>query len=183
MKTLDKNKWQWIFSISDSFNRIINFICVVLLTVQTIVILIMVFGRYCFSYVPNWVEQFALFCLVWFAMFSIALGVRDDSHVKVEVIDHFVSAKALIGVRTFANLCTVFFGIIMVRYGLGMTTLTWKTKLSAFKVPVGLQYFSTVAGGVFMIANAIVYTLEMLLKEKDNLRSLSEQADGDEGGM
>lgn len=164
MKILDKKACQWIFSISDFFNRLINFICVMLLTVQTIVILIMVFGRYLFNYVPGWVEQFALFCMVWFAMFSIALGVRDDSHVKVEVIDKFVSPGALIWVRLFANLCTIFFGIIMVRYGLGITALTWSTRLSAFRVPVGFQYFSTVAGGVFMVINAIVYSIEMILK-------------------
>lgn len=164
----DKKWYQGVLKVADVYNKIINFICVVLLTAQTISILIMVFGRYLFNNVPQWTEQFALFCMIWFAMFSIALGVRDDSHVKMEVIDNLVSPKVLNYFKLFGNICTAVFGFVMVRYGIPLVKLTWGTKLSAFRVPTGVQYCSALAGGFFMITNAIVYSIEMFVKYHDS---------------
>lgn len=160
----EKRWYQSIMKVSNLYNAVINFICVVLLTAQIGSILVMVAGRYIFSKVPPWSEQFALFCMIWFAMFSIALAVRDDSHVKMEVIDTLVSPKTLLGFKLFGNICTMIFGIVMVIFGMKISELTWATKLSAFRVPTGLQYFSAVAGGLFMITNAIVYCIEMFAK-------------------
>lgn len=163
----EKRWYRNIIKVSNLYNSVINFICVVLLTAQTVSILIMVAGRYIFSMVPAWTEQFALFCMIWFAMFSIALAVRDDSHVKMEVIDTLVSPRALLGFKLFGNICTMIFGIVMVIFGVKISKLTWATKLSAFRVPTGLQYFSAVAGGLFMVTNAIVYCIEMFVKFHD----------------
>lgn len=163
----EKRWYQSIMKASNLYNSVVNFICVVLLTAQTVSILIMVAGRYIFNKVPAWSEQFALFCMIWFAMFSIALAVRDDSHVKMEVVDALVSPKALLGFKLFGNICTMIFGIIMVIFGVKISALTWTTKLSAFRVPTGLQYFSAVAGGLFMITNAVVYCIEMYVKFYD----------------
>lgn len=163
MATTEKAWYRAMMKASGICNAIINFICVVLLTAQVAAILIMVFGRYLFNSVPNWTEQFALFCMIWFAMFSIALGVRTDSHIKVDVIDSLVSPKGVLYFKIFGNLCVVIFGCIMVHYGIFMTKLSWSTMLSAFRVPSGLQYFSAVAGGVFMVVNAIVCCTELVV--------------------
>jgi len=54
----------------------------------------------------------------------------------------------------------------MVRYGIALSQMTWKSMLSAFRVPVGLQYSSAVAGGLFMLFNGIVYCLELIAREQ-----------------
>lgn len=163
----EKAWYRAVMKVADLYNKLINFVCVVLLTAQAIAILIMVIGRYCFSYVPSWTEQFALFAMVWFAMFSIALAVRTDSHVKMEVIDTLVSPKTLNYFKLFGCICTSVFGVVMVVYGVNISKMTWGSMLSAFRVPVGLQYFSAVAGGFFMVTNAIVYCIEMFAKYHD----------------
>lgn len=164
----EKGWYRAVIKTADIYNAIINFICVVLLTAQTLAIIIMVFGRYIFEYVPPWTEQFAIFCMIWFAMFSIALAVRDDSHVKMEVIDNYVSPQTLCYFKLFGMLCIAAFGLIMVIYGISITKLTWNTKLSAFRISSGIQYFSSVAGGFFMVTNAIVYSIEMFVKQHDD---------------
>ena len=63
------------------------------------------------------------------------------------------------------------FGFVMVVHGMQITKLTWPTLLSGFRVSSGLQYFSAVAGGFFMVTNAIVYCIEMFVKfHDDNLK-------------
>ena len=162
----EKGWYKTLIKASDVCNAVINFCCVALLTAQTLAIIMMVIGRYIFNKVPAWTEQFAIFCMVWFAMFSIALGVRNDAHVKVEVVDAFASPKVLVGFKLFGCLATMIFGFIMVRYGVALSQMTWKSMLSAFRVPVGLQYASAVAGGMFMLFNGIVYSVELIAKEQ-----------------
>ncbi len=170
----EKSWYRFVMKASDICNSIINFICVTLMTAQTLSIIIMVFGRYLFNKVPQWTEQFALFCMIWFAMFSIALAVRTDSHVKMEVVDNFVSPGVLLCFKIFGNICTAAFGMILVIYGMEITELTMPTTLSAFRVPLGIQYFSSVAGGFFMIVNAIVYCIEITAKFIDEKKSKEE---------
>ena len=167
----EKSWYKIVMKISDVYNSIINFICVTLLCAQTLSIIVMVFGRYIFNKVPQWSEQFALFCMIWFAMFSIALAVRTDSHVKMEVVDGFVTPGVLLGFKIFGNVCTAAFGLILVIYGLQISELTWTTMLSAFRIPLGIQYASSVAGGFFMITNAIVYCIEITAKFFDEKKS------------
>lgn len=171
----EKNWYRAIMKVSDVMNKIINFLCVVLLTVQTLSILVMVFGRYLFNSVPKWTEQLALFCMIWFAMFSIALSIRDDSHVKMEVIDNLVSQEVLMGFKVFGMLCNIVFGLVMVVYGAKLSILTWPTLLSALRISTGMQYFSAVAGGLFIIINAILFCIEMFVKHHDEKLSGKEE--------
>ena len=170
----DKNWYKVVMKASNICNQIINFICVSLMTAQTLSIIIMVIGRYFFNKVPQWTEQFALFCMIWFAMFSIALAVRTDSHVKMEVVDNFVGPLGLLCFKLFGNLCTAAFGAVLVIYGMEITRLTMPTMLSAFRIPLGIQYFSAVAGGFFMIVNAAVYCIEITAKYIDEKKSKEE---------
>ena len=170
----EKSWYRFVMKASDICNSIINFICVTLMTAQTLAIIIMVFGRYIFNKVPQWTEQFALFCMIWFAMFSIALAVRTDSHVKMEVVDNFVTPGVLLGFKIFGNVCTAAFGVILVIFGMEITQLTMPTMMSAFRIPLGIQYFSSVAGGFFMITNAIVYCIEITAKFIDEKKSKEE---------
>ncbi|MGN0760190.1 MAG: TRAP transporter small permease [Candidatus Ventricola sp.] len=150
--------------LADVVNQVINAVCVVLLTVQLIAIIVMVFGRYFFRHVPAGTEQLALFCLVWFAMLSISLSVRDDSHVKMEVIDKLVGPKNVIWFQLFCALVTAAFGVIMVVYGRQICAITSMSKLTGTKIPTSWLYGSAVFGGCCMVFNCIVFAVEALTK-------------------
>lgn len=172
----EQSWYRYIMKISDFYNKIINCICVVLLTAQLLAILVMVIGRYLFNFVPAWTEQFALFCMTWFAMFSIALATRTDSHVKMEVIDAFVSSKTLRWFKLLGNVCSFIFGYVLTVHGWSLSQMTWSSMLSAFRVPVGLQYASSIAGGFFMMLNAVIYCIEMFVTFHDNNLNREENA-------
>ena len=67
----EKNWYKNVMKISDIYNSIINFICVTLMCAQTVSIIVMVFGRYIFNKVPQWTEQFALFCMILFGILML----------------------------------------------------------------------------------------------------------------
>ena len=165
-------KFHWFIRFCDLMDKIINFICVLLLTLQTVAIVVMVFGRYIFNFVPAGTEQLALFCLVWFAMLSISLSIRDDSHVKMEVIDHLVGEKNVIWFQYFCALMTAVIGFILVRYGMDIVKLTATIKLTGFRVPTSWLYLSAVVGGATMMLNCVCFVIEKSMKRfgKENVQ-------------
>lgn len=48
---------------------------------------------------------------------------------------------------------------------MSLSKLTWSTMLSAFRVPVGLQYAAAVVGGVLMSFNSIVSIIQLVHTE------------------
>ncbi len=156
--------YRWFISLCDWIDKIVMFICIALLTCQTVAIITMVVGRYVFNFVPPGTEQFSLFCLVWFAMLSISLSIRDDTHVKMEVIDRIVGEKNVIWFQIFCALVTGVFGFAMVFYCQPILKITATIKLTGFRVPTSWLYLSATVGGVALMLNCVCFIAELLMK-------------------
>ncbi len=158
-------RWYKLFiGLCEWVDKFINLVCVILLTAQTIAIIVMVLGRYLFNAVPPGTEQFSLFCLVWFAMLSISLSIRDDSHVKMEIIDRIVGEKNVIWFQIFCALVTGAFGFIMMFYSQPILRLTATIKLTGFSVPTSWLYASATVGGAALMLNCVCFIVERCVK-------------------
>ncbi len=136
------------------------------MTMQAIAIIVMVFGRYFFNYVPAGTEQFALFCLVWFAMLSIALSIRDDSHVKMELVDLWLKPTQVVWFKYLAAACTLLFSYVLIRYGYAVCQLTAPVLLNGFRVPSSWLYAAAPISGVCVALNTLCYIIETIAKHK-----------------
>ena len=125
---------KWFDILEGWVERLINAICVGAITIQVIAILIMVFGRYFFSYVPMGTEELALFCMVWFSLLSISLSVRDDTHVKMEIVDKFLPGKAVRCIKVCSGIVVMVFALLMIGYGITLVRLVSGTVMSAMRI-------------------------------------------------
>lgn len=126
----------------------INVLCVVFLTLQILAITIMVIGRYVFNRTPIWSEQFALFCLVWFSMLSISLSIKDDSHIRMEIIDYMVSERSIHSLEYVSYGVTLVFSIMMVKEGMVVVNLAKTALMSGFRISEGFLYLSLPVAGM-----------------------------------
>lgn len=78
----------------DKVFNVSNFICRLMLCVIFGVMWLIVFGRYFFGRTPVWGEELILFCMCWVSILSGAEAFRNDLHLRLAVIDHFLSGKA-----------------------------------------------------------------------------------------
>ena len=62
-------------------DKVVEYVCKVMLLIQLVVVSGVVFGRYVYSYSPAWGEELALFAMVWFGLLSASTRVRDDAHL------------------------------------------------------------------------------------------------------
>lgn len=150
----------------DAVEKTISTICVAFMTLQVISIIVMVFGRYFFRYVPRGSEEFALFCMVWFSLLSISLSIRDDSHIKMEIMDFLVPPDKIKFFQYFSSIMIFVFSIYMVVYGIGLVKLTWPCIMSGFRISEGWLYMSVPVSGVFMALSSLVFFIEKWRKVK-----------------
>ena len=136
---------------TDGLYKLLNALCVVCLFTELISVMIMVTGRFIFNKVPLWCDQLSLMALVWMAMLSITLGVCKESHMRVELIDNILPAKGILVLRLIANVLVLIFSFFMITEGAALVKLTWKVKLSGFRVTKALMYIPLVICGVVSV--------------------------------
>lgn len=163
-KEISKN---WFDVLERWIETVINGICVGAITIQVIAILVMVFGRYFFSYVPMGTEELALFCMVWFSLLSISLSVRDDSHVKMEVVDKLFPEKAVWWIKVFSGVVMLVFSVLMIGYGCGLVKLVSGTVMSAMRISKGWLYLSIPVSGFCIALCDISYMIRLFRRDED----------------
>lgn len=158
---MSKNNVFQILSLTvDNIEKAINFICVIFLTAQVVSIIVMVVGRYVFNHVPRGTEEFALFCMVWFSLLSISLSVKDDSHIKMEIMDVLVAPDKLKYFQYFSAIVTIVFSVFMIIHGGRLVGLTTPTRLSGIQISEGWLYLSIPTSGVCMAIMSLFFFLK-----------------------
>ncbi|MFP4638168.1 MAG: TRAP transporter small permease, partial [Spirochaetaceae bacterium] len=115
-----------------------NMVFLVLITVaklmivaMTVVIGIMVFMRYVMGMGIRWANELALVLQVWFTFIAMALGVRKDLHISLNIMPEKLSAALNWALARLHALLTMGVGIIMVIYGEQLVSSTMRSVLPA----------------------------------------------------
>ncbi len=74
----------------DALFKVLNAVCRVALFVIFSLMWLVVFGRYFLNSTPVWTEELVLFLMAWVAMLSGADSLRNNAHLKITIIDHFM---------------------------------------------------------------------------------------------
>lgn len=73
----------------------------------------LVFGRYVLNDTPTWVEQSALLCVVYITCLGAAAGVRQGTHLSIEMVREAVPAIPRLVMLHLADVFVVLFGAFM----------------------------------------------------------------------
>ncbi len=109
---------------ADSMRTVATQLSSAILGLQTIILWIVVAGRYLFDKTPAWGEELALLCMVWFSLLSAVIAARDGKHIRIRLIfDLFPrSARRLLSV-IYAIFSLVFCSVLVV-FGIRLMALT-----------------------------------------------------------
>ncbi len=119
----------------DLFFWLIHNLCKVLLVVQVLACATVFVGRYVVGSTPAWADPVAMLCMVWLCVLSSALAVRDDAHLRITVIDKFLSPRAMKALNGLAALVVFVIAVFMVHSGGLLTQLTTRNKLPGLGIP------------------------------------------------
>ena len=124
-------------SVIETLYRIDNTVCSILLTIQIIVISIVVFGRFILNRSPAWGEEPSLFCMVWFSMLSISIGIRNKNHIRITLLEKILSPSAKRIVDLINDLMIVLFAIFIIYYGWNVVLLNMRRVSPAIGISLG----------------------------------------------
>lgn len=147
--------------VADYLCRVITGVSSIMLVLMLILMLIVVIGRYCFSVVPAWSEELALFFMAWLGFLSATVVEHDGGHIRISVIDTFYPRWLLQICNMVRYLLKLTFGIAMTWYGFILST-TVKGYYASVNIPKRIGYYPG------CIAGALI-TVFLLLRCKEEL--------------
>lgn len=133
--------------------KVLSVICVTLLCGQVLLASYVAFSRYVLKSTPAWGENSALLCMVWFCLLCATLAIKDDSHLRMTLIDNVASPNAVKIMNIIDLVLVAVFGAFMLVEGIGLVQLTHRNIMTGLGVPSSILYLSVpVSGAAFLLA-------------------------------
>ena len=163
--------------IYDWTDKIIMFICKLLLIGDIAITAMAVTGRYV-SFIPDpaWSEQIVLTLMVYMAVLSATLAIRKRAHIRMTAFDPYMSPKLVQFLDLLSDLAVLALGVVMLVYGIKVCT----SPLARFGKYESLPQLSRIwmylpvpiAG-----AGMIIFELEQVFQRLETLFSSEKEAE------
>ncbi len=149
----------------EGFYHVIQWICMLCLAGQVLIISYAVIGRFILNHSPAWAEEISRILMVWMSLLSAALAVKDKSHVRMTIFDKAFGKMGLkVREIIFVMINIAFCGVLFWK-GIELIQQTHGTKLPGSGLPTSLLYGSVCIGGICM-AIMLIYELGGVLCQR-----------------
>lgn len=129
----------------------------VLLASMTVLVFLQVVLRNVFHSGIRWAEEVCLIGMVWVTFSTIAVGVRHDVHMRIEMFVQWMSQSQRKKLEFINNLVVLFAGIMMAYFGFILFQHGFSSTLAATKLPTAVVYFPIPVMGILI-------TIQMILR-------------------
>ncbi|MGI5976761.1 MAG: TRAP transporter small permease [Candidatus Limivicinus sp.] len=134
---------EWIYMILVQYSKFVLIVIVVVVSAQ-------VFSRKILHSSIRWSEELTLVLMVWMAFISMAIGVRENLHIAIEMFFNKLPVKAQKFFNSLNNLFISVVGIVLLVYGIILIKYTTNSTLPATKLPACTLYLMLPVGGFFI---------------------------------
>ncbi len=138
----------------DVVDKVVLFVCKVLLIIDIGITSVAVAGRY-ISFIPDpaWSEEIVLTCMAYMAVLSAALAIRRKSHIRMSALDGYLPQRVIDILDMLADLAVITLGFIMIFVGwkYAVTIGARGTYVSLPNLSRFWMYFPVPLAGVAMV--------------------------------
>lgn len=110
----------------------------------------LVYGRYILNSTPTWVEQLSLLLVITITFLSSAVGVRERTHLSVDIVPLMCRARIRVFLKIFSDLLLGCFGALMALEAAGLMEFSWYKRIPLLDIPEGVRYVPVVISGVLV---------------------------------
>jgi TRAP-type C4-dicarboxylate transport system permease small subunit len=110
-----------------------------------------VVGRYLLNDTPTWTEPAALLLVLYITALAVAVGVRDGTHLSLDLLAQALPAPLARGLAVLAQALVAGFAGLMTQQGWAWTVMKWDEPKPMLGVPEGLDYLPLCLGGALML--------------------------------
>lgn len=135
--------------------HIFEYIGMSLLLGMTIIVCITVVTRYLLGFTPSWGEEGALLCMIWFGFLSMALGVRDDLHLSITILDYILPQGVISLLNIIKRFFVLAFAVFMIVEGSNMTEIGLGNDLPGIQISSAFLYAAVPISGIAIFCYSI----------------------------
>ena len=150
-----------------SVDFLVEYLSMSLLVLMTIVVAWVVFSRYVLGNTPAWGEEGALLCMVWFGFISMAIGVRDNLHISIDVFERILPDSFKNATDWIKRALVLAFAIFMVFEGFNMSEVALANDMPGLGIPSAFLYAAVPCSGVAIIYYVFGDIISRLTKRKE----------------
>ena len=151
-----------IEKILNRFYWVAEFLCKIMMCVQIVCVAFVVIGRFVFSKTPAWGEETTLLCLVWVALISAAITLRENGHMRITAFDHRMSKKMIFVLDLFCDVFLLLFAGMMIKEGLNLARITSMSILPGLRIKSSYLYSATWFSGIVYVAAVLEHVWRVL---------------------
>lgn len=155
-------------TIRTGINKILEWICVILLAIMTVLVTYQVIVRYFFGSPNAYTEVLSKYMFVWLIMYGSAyvFGLRE--HMNIGFVRDNLPKTARIIVEMIGELVVVIFSALVMVYGGYNQMMNQMVQLdAALQIPMGVIYSAVPISSIFILFY-FVYNEIKLLNELRN---------------
>lgn len=141
--------------------KILSLIITVFLISLVLVVSYIALLRNLFSKTPAWGESLALLIMVWFCLLSGALGVSNDIHIRMTIIENFISEKKVKILDHLTNLLWIIFGGCALYNGINLAKLGHNNIVTGINLPSSVIYMSVPIFGIIVLISSIIREVKL----------------------
>jgi TRAP-type C4-dicarboxylate transport system permease small subunit len=131
--------------------KIIMFLCQFFMMGMVLVVAYSVFARFILHNPPAWGEEGAIFCMVWVALLSSSLAVKDGRHIRMTIIEHILPQKVSQGLFKFIHIFILLAGLVLLIYGVKIMELAGLSEMPALHISYCWLYASLPLTGLAIL--------------------------------
>lgn len=120
------------------------------------IIAVHVFMRYALGGGLPWAEEVALILVVWFTFLAMALGVKKDLHVGIDLLPKRLPRGMNTGLVKLRASAILAVALVLVYYGRGLVRVGMRSTLPATGAPEGIQHLAMPVAGVLMLYDSFM---------------------------
>ncbi len=138
-------------------NNLEEYLCVLLMSVSTIIIFIQVIMRYIFHSSLTWSEEFARYCFIWLIFIANSYACKRRAHIKIEAALKLFPQKVRPYVVIIGELFTIILAVYIFKTGISLVQfqITYNKISPALGVPMWAVYMALVVGFGLMLIREI----------------------------
>lgn len=153
--------------------KITEYFVLIMIVLMTVIICYQVISRFVFNYTPTWIQPLSLLLMVWIGFIGLAVGIQDNSHIKINLFVSKMPAKVQKIVEGIQRILALLFGIFMLIEGSRFSYNMKDSYISGINTPSAILYVVVPIAGLLVI---IYLLFEFLGKWK----AIEEEEDGEE---
>ena len=137
--------------IAEHVNEALHNFCKILLLLQVIIVSYVVYGRFILNKTPAWGEPAVLLLMVWYSLLSAAVGIKEDAHIRMNIIDMIAPEKVLRFLERLNYVIIFAFSIFMIVAGYQVSVLASMSVMPGLYIPTSWLFAAVPVAGIFIL--------------------------------